>query len=220
MAARAGAAGLRAARAGARGGRGRAGAAGAAARRGGAARARAFVLTAQKFGVPRGEGAAGPADIVLRQGAGTVGADASCDYVVDLDAVSSTHAKLEIRGRKVMVTDLGSTNGTSVGHMKVRPNLPQQLGPGKKVVFGDIRAAYFLVEDEEVAEPAVKAAAPPAEPAVKAEAEPEPEAEPEAEAEAAAEPEPEPEPAPAKEKKVKKAQQWFNFKRAGKPAKS
>ena len=167
------------------------------------------MLTAQKFGVPKGEGAAGPADIVLRQGAGTVGADASCDYVVDLDAVSSTHAKLEIRGRKVMVTDLGSTNGTSVGHMKVRPNLPQQLGPGKKVVFGDIRAAYFLVEDEEVAEPAVKA-----------EAEPEPEAEPETEAEAAAEPEPEAEAAPAKEKKVKKARQWFNFKRAGKPAKS
>ena len=192
-----------------------------------AARARAFVLTAQKFGVPKGEGAAGPADIVLRQGAGTVGADASCDYVVDLDAVSSTHAKLEIRGRKVMVTDLGSTNGTSVGHMKVRPNLPQQLGPGKKVVFGDIRAAYFLVEDEEVAEPAEKAAAPPAppaEPVGKAEAEPEAEpaaeAEPEAEAEAAAEPEPEAEAAPAKEKKVKKARQWFNFKRAGKPAKS
>jgi len=195
------------------------GGAGAAARRGGAARARAFVLSAQKFGVPQ-EGGTGPADIVLRQGAGTVGADTSCDYVVDLDAVSGTHAKLEIRGRKVMVTDLGSTNGTSVGHMKVRPNMPQQLGPGKKVVFGDIRAAYFLVEDEEVAEPAPKAAAPPAEPAAKADAEVEPEAEAEAEPKPEAKAAPEPEAAPAKEKKVKKARQWLNFKRPGNPAQS
>ena len=193
----------------------------AGARRGAGAGARAFVLRGQTVGVPE-KGATGPPEIVLREGAGTVGAAPESDYVIDVDAVSGTHAKVEVRGRKVLVTDLGSTNGTSVSHMNVRPNMPQQLGPGRKVVFGDIKAAYFLVEDEDVEVPPPKAAAPaaeePAAPAAEgaegaedAAAEGQGFSEPSAPPPAAA--------APPKEKKVKPGRQWLNFKRPGNPAK-
>ena len=206
-------------------GAGRGGAAGA--RRGAGAAARAFVLRAQTVGVPE-KGTAGPPEIVLREGAGTVGAAASCDYVIDVDAVSGTHAKVEVRGRKVLVTDLGSTNGTSVSHMNVRPNMPQQLGPGRKVVFGDIKAAYFLVEDEDVEVPPPKASAPAAaEPVAPAAEDDEGDEGAEGAEGAAAEGQGLSEPpappaaaaAPPKEKKVKPGRQWFNFKRPGKPAK-
>lgn len=196
----------------------------AGARRGAGAVARAFVLRAQTVGVPE-KGAAGPPEIVLREGAGTVGAAPESDYVIDVDAVSGTHAKVEVRGRKVLVTDLGSTNGTSVSHMNVRPNMPQQLGPGRKVVFGDIKAAYFLVEDEDVEVPPPKAAAPaaeePAAPAAEGGEGAEGAEDAAAEGQGSSEP-PAPPPAaaaPPKEKKVKPGRQWLNFKRPGNPAK-
>merc|ERR1711907_423466 len=44
----------------------------------------------------------------------TVGSDASCDVVIPLVFISAKHAKVEKKQGKIMVTDLGSTNGTAV----------------------------------------------------------------------------------------------------------
>jgi transcriptional regulator with GAF, ATPase, and Fis domain len=49
-----------------------------------------------------------------------IGADEACELVLSDPAVSGRHARVKITKGAVLVTDLGSRNGTFVGEMKVR----------------------------------------------------------------------------------------------------
>jgi two-component system, cell cycle response regulator len=49
-----------------------------------------------------------------------IGRGSDCDIVVDLDSVSRRHAQVARRGAVIMVSDLGSTNGTYVNEKQVQ----------------------------------------------------------------------------------------------------
>lgn len=55
---------------------------------------------------------------------------------VDGDGVSRHHAQIEMRGTQLLVTDLGSLNGTYVGGEKLPANVPTAVTPGSRVRLG------------------------------------------------------------------------------------
>ena len=61
-----------------------------------------------------------------------VGRDAGCDFTVPSNSVSRRHARLEVREGRLMVTDLGSANGTFVNGERVRERV---VGVGDEVKF-------------------------------------------------------------------------------------
>jgi hypothetical protein len=50
--------------------------------------------------------------------------------------VSREHATLQINGSRILVTDLGSTNGTFVAGLRLPPNTPTQLQKGDELMLG------------------------------------------------------------------------------------
>lgn len=71
--------------------------------------------------------------------------------LTDKKSISKTHARLEPLGDSLLVTDLGSTNGTRVALPSqpkmalLRPATPTELPIGSKVAFGD---QVFTLEAE------------------------------------------------------------------------
>src|SRR5262249_46860608 len=61
-------------------------------------------------------------------------------------SVSRKHAQLRLCGSSLAVTDLGSSNGTFVGHSRVRAS---QVSPGQVVRFGSV---CFIVTLEDLKE--------------------------------------------------------------------
>ena len=61
-----------------------------------------------------------------------IGRDAGCDFTVSTNSVSRRHARLELRAGRLMVTDLGSANGTFVNGQRVRERV---LRVGDEVRF-------------------------------------------------------------------------------------
>jgi len=58
----------------------------------------------------------------------TLGRAASCNVTLDDTYVSQLHARLENGASGVVLTDLGSTNGTYLNRQKVTSPVPVQLG--------------------------------------------------------------------------------------------
>lgn len=56
-----------------------------------------------------------------------------CCYVV-----SGTHARLQKKGGDLLVTDLGSTNGTFIDEKRLTPGVPSVIPSGRYVTFGPI----------------------------------------------------------------------------------
>ena len=65
------------------------------------------------------------------------------DIVIPDPYVSGTHATIEIVGNEVRLTDLGSTNGTFIGELRLTPNLPTPVEPGALITLGK---SQFVVE--------------------------------------------------------------------------
>ena len=51
-------------------------------------------------------------------------------------AVSGTHARLEKKDGRLLVTDLGSTNGTYINERRLNPGFPIPIDPGSLLIFG------------------------------------------------------------------------------------
>ena len=56
-----------------------------------------------------------------------VGRETGLDLCLPSQVVSSHHAELSMKGRQLMVTDLGSTNGTFVNKIPVDGRVPATL---------------------------------------------------------------------------------------------
>ncbi len=67
-----------------------------------------------------------------------VGRDPVCDLVLRDQTVSRQHASLQQAGGQWSVTDLGSTNGTTVNGVRLAPQQTMPLPPGAGVGFGDV----------------------------------------------------------------------------------
>ncbi|KAI3691834.1 hypothetical protein L6452_31636 [Arctium lappa] len=67
------------------------------------------------------------------------------DIVIPVATVSGTHARLQKKGSDLLVTDLGSTNGTFIDEKRLMPGVPSVIPPGRYVTFGDTNLAIFRV---------------------------------------------------------------------------
>ncbi|MDH3455859.1 MAG: FHA domain-containing protein [Gemmatimonadota bacterium] len=67
------------------------------------------------------------------------------DIVLDVDSVSTIHAKLQRREGIWMLVDLDSTNGTLVDGERVRGEVP--LAPGALIRFGEVQTMFEPTDD-------------------------------------------------------------------------
>ncbi|RLM48692.1 uncharacterized protein C2845_PMPSC055825 [Panicum miliaceum] len=58
------------------------------------------------------------------------------DIVLPVATVSGTHARLEKKDGRLLVTDLGSTNGTYINERRLNPGFPIPIDPGSLLIFG------------------------------------------------------------------------------------
>jgi pSer/pThr/pTyr-binding forkhead associated (FHA) protein len=65
-----------------------------------------------------------------------IGRRADNDLVIPDAYVSGRHAQIEIVGAEVRITDLGSTNGTFIGEMKIAPNMPTTVPSNATLTLG------------------------------------------------------------------------------------
>ncbi|MGD9906062.1 MAG: sigma 54-interacting transcriptional regulator [Vicinamibacterales bacterium] len=107
----------------------------------------------------------GPQRFVLPEGVSVVGSDPANAVCVPHPSVSQRHAALEVAGERVMLRDLGSSNGTMAGARRIREC---ELSPGTAVYFGRVAAALEHVADADL--DVAIALAPPATAAVTASA--------------------------------------------------
>jgi len=84
----------------------------------------------------------------IAAGSSVVGRDdeGGADLIIPIPTVSGAHAKLEVEGDKVFVTDLKSTNGTFVDNERIAPDAKTELSTGANVIFGDANLASYVVQ--------------------------------------------------------------------------
>jgi hypothetical protein len=72
----------------------------------------------------------------LRQGNNVIGRDPGCDLRLDVERVSRRHAVIAWDGRRALIHDLNSTNGTFVNGRRLEPNRPVEFGVGDRLELG------------------------------------------------------------------------------------
>ncbi|WZN63651.1 SMAD/FHA domain-containing protein [Chloropicon roscoffensis] len=87
--------------------------------------------------------------ITLMAGTSVVGRDEASDLIIPIPTVSGSHAKVEVLGDSVYVTDLKSTNGTFVQDEKIKPETKTEVKVGQSVTFGDSNLASYMVQQED-----------------------------------------------------------------------
>ena len=81
--------------------------------------------------------------IELKQFPCTIGKMAGCvDYVLPDDSVSRIHARFDVQGEKVLMTDMNSTNGTFKNGLRMQPQETVEIEPGDEVRFGNLNYCY------------------------------------------------------------------------------
>jgi len=73
------------------------------------------------------EGARALGRYVLDPGEYIIGSDMSCDILLDSQGVSRKHAQIIVTAERLLVRDLGSTNGTFVGTSELKGSLAVPL---------------------------------------------------------------------------------------------
>ena len=73
----------------------------------------------------------------LRKGV-VLGRGGDADIDVDVAGISRQHARLRIENRKLMLSDLGSTNGTTVDGVPLREGHARQVNSGSVVVLAGL----------------------------------------------------------------------------------
>jgi len=66
------------------------------------------------------------------------------DLVLSFPHISRVHAKIERIGDSLLITDVGSANGTTVKGRKIAPNEAITLSNGETVSFGDVEIEVIL----------------------------------------------------------------------------
>jgi pSer/pThr/pTyr-binding forkhead associated (FHA) protein len=66
------------------------------------------------------------------------------DLVIDSPAVSRRHARLNGTARALTITDLGSSNGTSINGVPCLEHEIMYIEPGDTVLLGDVRFTVTL----------------------------------------------------------------------------
>jgi hypothetical protein len=80
--------------------------------------------------------------MIVGSGGATLGRSRQCDVVVDDPNVSRTHAELRPRGGSWVLTDLGSTNGSSVNGRRI--DAPTVVKPGDEIELGTAAMRFEL----------------------------------------------------------------------------
>jgi pSer/pThr/pTyr-binding forkhead associated (FHA) protein len=97
----------------------------------------------------RWRGAAGDAERELDAPVIRIGRGAENEMVVENEAISRLHARVEEEAGTWRVVDLGSTNGTSVDLVELRPWQPHQLTHGAVIdLAGAVDVTFLLSANE------------------------------------------------------------------------
>jgi pSer/pThr/pTyr-binding forkhead associated (FHA) protein len=80
-----------------------------------------------------------------------IGRDQDCDQVVDLPFVSGRHARLTSLGGKILIQDLGSSNGTYVNGQRV--DRPVVVVPGDQIRLGTYTLELKVADSSPAREP-------------------------------------------------------------------
>jgi hypothetical protein len=80
--------------------------------------------------------------MVVGPSGATIGRSRQCDVVLDDPNVSRQHAEIRPRGGSWVLTDLGSTNGSSVNGRRI--NTPEVLKPGDEIRLGTSVVTFEL----------------------------------------------------------------------------
>ncbi len=97
----------------------------------------------------RWRGAAGDAERELDTPVIRIGRGAENEIVVDEPAVSRVHARVEEEAGAWRIVDLGSTNGTSLDLVTLRPWQPQPLEHGSVIDLAGALDLTFLLSERE-----------------------------------------------------------------------
>ncbi len=89
-------------------------------------------------------GRRGTQSYVVADGDHVIGRSSDASIRVDEDSVSRKHAQLSI-GERVMLTDLGSLNGTRVRDRTLKAGVPVEIQPGESFELGTERDSVILV---------------------------------------------------------------------------
>jgi hypothetical protein len=76
-----------------------------------------------------------------------LGRDAECDLVLRHARVSARHAEISRGGGLLLVTDLGSKNGTRLNGTKLPARTPTAVDVGDNLAFGPITATVWGIDD-------------------------------------------------------------------------
>lgn len=76
-----------------------------------------------------------------------IGRDSSrCNLVLTgYNTVSGLHCRIDVCSSGITVTDLGSTNGTSVGNIRLMPNQPASLPNGTELLLGNAECQFQVL---------------------------------------------------------------------------
>ena len=74
-------------------------------------------------------------------------AESGADTIVPVQTVSGVHAKIDVEGGAVYITDLSSTNGTYINDERIAPNRKREVLIGSSIIFGDQNLACYRLED-------------------------------------------------------------------------
>lgn len=90
----------------------------------------------------------GSREFILKKGGNSVGREDS-DVLLTDGAISRNHASILVEENNITITDLGSTNGTTVNKGKISANEPCLIKDGDEIAFGSLIFKLIVPELEE-----------------------------------------------------------------------